>query len=239
MDELEFRRRMYVDPNDPEVIEYALNRPELQAQLQEQQQFNDMLAESINVVVPDGLAEKIIAKQQRLERQHTNAIKQYWFQRFTKPLAIAASILVAVTVVYLNQPLSEFDIGEHALAHVYHEQSSLERQQAIPLQTVNEKLALYGGKLETLPGKLVYATYCNFKGQKSLHLVLQSAAGPVTVFIVPNDHSTPLNEKRLFRDERFDGLVAPGNKASTILVANKNTPIDKFRDDLNRAIHWL
>lgn len=239
MDELEFRRRLVADPQDEEVAKYASQQPELQAQLEDMRDFDKFLSHSLDIDVPDGLAERIIAKQQLLEEEHDKVTHVSWFRRISAPLAVAASMLVAAVIFYYGGLAHPTDTAEHALAHVYYEQNALEKQESVPLQTVNEKLAMLGGKFDTLPGKIVYATFCNFKGQKSLHLVMQSEFGPLTVFVVPADQQSTQDQKDNFSDSRFEGLIAHHEKANTILVANRGAPLERFQTEVNNSLRWL
>ncbi|PCK29673.1 DUF3379 family protein [Pseudoalteromonas piscicida] len=239
MDELEFRRRLVADPHDEEVIKQAEQQPELQALVDEMQSFDDFLSKSLDIDVPEGLADKVIAKQQALEQAEQKVVKVSWFRRATAPFAIAASVFFAAVIFYFGGFGQPLDTGEHALAHVYYEQSALEKQEAVSLQTVNEKLAMFGGKFDNLPGKIVYATFCNFKGQKSLHLVMQSEFGPLTVFVVPTGQQSTIDNQDNFGDGRFSGLIAHNGKANTILVANRGAPLETFQSEVASSLRWL
>ncbi|QUI61267.1 DUF3379 family protein [Pseudoalteromonas sp. A22] len=239
MDELEFRRRLVADPHDEEVKKQAEQQPELQALVEEMQAFDDFLGKSLDIDVPEGLADKIIAKQKELETEEHKVVKMSWFRRATAPFAIAASVFFAAVVFYFGGFGHPVDTGEHALAHVYYEENALQKQESVSLQTVNEKLAMFGGKFDNLPGKVVYATFCNFKGQKSLHLVMQSEFGPLTVFVVPAGQQSTIDGKDSFGDNRFEGLIAHDGKANTILVANRGTPIETFQSEVTSSLRWL
>jgi hypothetical protein len=237
MDELEFRRRLFADPNDQEVIDHAIEHPEKKSVVNELQDFDAQLKRALHVEVPSGLVDRIFEKQQLDEINNT--VKISWYRRHSKPFATAASIMLAVGVYFMSATKSPLHAGEHALEHVYYEASALERRQEVALQVVNEKLAMFGAQFESLPGKVTYATFCNFKGQKSLHLIVQSAHGPMTVFIVPVQKDKYKQENSHFSDERFTGVIANGEKADTILVANRGTPLDDYQTKIDSALRWL
>lgn len=239
MDELEFRRRLFADPHDEEVIAAAKAQPELQRIVTEMQQFDDFLNSSLEINVPDDLADKILAKQKAEVASNQERIQVSWFRRATMPFAIAASAIFAAVIFYFSGFGTPLDTGQHALAHVYHESSSLDREEAIPLQQVNEKLAMFGGKFDNLPGKVVFATFCNFKGQKSLHLVMQSEFGPLTVFVVPTGQKATIDGSDRFSDNRFSGLIAHNDRANTILVGDKNAPLQHFQSAVQTSLRWL
>ena len=239
MDELEFRRRLFADPHDEEVIAAAKAQPELQRIVTEMQQFDEFLNQSMAIEVPDDLADKIIAKQKAEVANNQEHGKVSWFRRATMPFAVAASTLFAALIFYFGGFGEPLNTGQHALAHVYHESSALEREDAISLQQVNEKLAMFGGKFDDLPGKVVFATFCNFKGQKSLHLVMQSEFGPLTVFVVPTGQQATLDGSDQFSDNRFSGLIAYNDRANTILVGDKSAPLQHFQSAVQTSLRWL
>ncbi|RJE76401.1 hypothetical protein BGP78_13420 [Pseudoalteromonas sp. MSK9-3] len=237
MDELEFRRRLFADPNDTEVIDHAIANPEQQSLVNELQDFDAQLKSALQVDVPVGLADRILEKQHNDEA--SNVVNIAWYRKYNKPFATAASMVLAVGIYFMSATNSPLQAGEHALEHVYYEVNALERRQEVALQVVNEKLAMFGAQFDRLPGKVTYATFCNFKGQKSLHLIFQSEHGPMTVFIVPAQSNDYKQENGHFSDERFAGVIANGQKADTILVANLGTPVEDYQTEINGALRWL
>ncbi|MCG7571018.1 DUF3379 domain-containing protein [Pseudoalteromonas sp. CNC9-20] len=242
MDELEFRRRLFAHPNtkDKDVLEFAEQSPERKQLVNELKQLDKELVEAMQVPVPDNLADKIIFNQtmgeQSDQRSGNNpAAKQ------TKPktpwyIAIAASVVIAFTGVLYQLMSPTLSIGEHALAHVYHEIDALSVNEEIALDEVNLRLSELGGHLDELPGAITYARYCNFKGQKGLHLVFQSDFGPMTVFIVPsaNDYLGDVH----FNDQRFAGRVSHFPQGDAILVAMAQAPVDEYQARINQSLRW-
>jgi len=241
MDDLEFRRRLFADPNDEKLALEAKNDPEKQRLVDEAQDFDAMLGDAFNVPVPGDLQAKLIAqvKEEPEAKSAANVVNIAWYRRFSVPMASAASVMLAVLVYFSSAVHAPLHAGEHALEHVYYEESALRLDKEVTLQVVNEKLAMLGGKLESMPGKVTYATFCNFKGQRSLHLIFQSDHGPMTVFIVPSDSNDYRDGKANFNDERFAGSIKKGKYADTILVAKVGSPIDKYQGEVNNSLRWL
>ncbi|MGO2011105.1 MAG: DUF3379 family protein [Pseudoalteromonas sp.] len=262
MDELEFRRRVIAQPNstEKELIAFAEQHPEQQKFVDDMQTFDEQLNAALDVDVPQGLAERVIANtannssEQQAEESKNNSnehIKQSTKdnvvnakKRFKKgriQLAMAASLIVTVGAFFLSsqQHNTSHTVSEHALAHVYHEIFSLEKKEPISLQSVNEKFALLGGHLDELPGKVTYLMFCDFKGERGLHLVFESEFGPMTVFIVPSEHQSFGIGNDDFSDERFAGNINRGTQADTILIASLGAPIDNYNNRITDAIRWL
>ena len=237
MDELAFRRRAFADPNDPEVIEFAKHNPEQQKLLDELKTLDDKINLALEVPTPPDLTARLLAQTQEVP---TLIRPSSWFSRIKVPMASAASVMLAVGLYFASVGgSSDLQAGEHALAHVYYEESALQRDRDIGLQAVNEKLAMLGAKLESLPGKVTYATFCRFKGQRSLHVIFKSEHGPVTLFVVP--HSGDIQDQQLgeFNDTRFAGVISDEDKANMILVADRNSPVNDYQQDVKQALRWL
>jgi hypothetical protein len=238
MNDLEFRRRLFADPHDTDVAKEAAKDPEQQALLEDLQAFDAQLNDALQVEVPEGLAERILAKQQQ-DNDHNVLQRKSWFRRNKTPLATAASATFAVGLYFMSATQSPLLAGDHALSHVRHEKSAFASDKEIAMQNVNEKLAKFGAKLRDLPGKVTYATFCHFQGQESLHLVFQSEFGPMTVFIVPIDKKNSLGGNGQFEDEQYSGIIDQDKHGATVLVANLGSPVKQYQKQVVNALKWL
>ncbi|KTF15512.1 DUF3379 family protein [Pseudoalteromonas sp. H105] len=258
MDDLEFRRRVIAQPHneDQDIVDFAKQDPEHQKFIEQMQELDDSLNQALDIPVPKGLADRILTNTPEYNDDHSapdnanleseavedNVINaQSRFKLGGAPLAMAASLFVAIGAFFFtsNEHNVAYGAGEHALTHVYHEINSLEKSTEISLQTVNEKFAELGGKLDELPGKVTYLMFCDFKGQRGLHLVFESDYGPMTVFIVPSKAQSFGIGDSDFSDQRFAGHIDRGPDADTILVASLGAPVDQYTNRINSAIRWL
>ena len=250
MDELEFRRRTIAQPNelDKELQEFANSSADRQQFLNESKAFDKQLDNALEIPVPDNLAERIILNTSLKEKARTDELEQKdnvisarsWFKFDRVHLALAASFVIAVSAFMFSEEQSiNQTAGEHALAHVYHEIYALNKTQPISIQTVNEKLALLGGQISDLPGKVTYVTFCDFQGERGLHLVFESDFGPMTVFIVPSDNQIFENGSDDFNDSRYAGHINRGKQADTVLIASLGSPVDMYNERISGAIRWL
>ncbi|MEL0632011.1 DUF3379 family protein [Pseudoalteromonas carrageenovora] len=250
MDELEFRRRTIAQPNDleKELLEFAKENSERQNFINDMKGFDKQIQDALDIPVPDNLAERILLNtslkekalhdEQASGKNVVDARSRFKFERVH--LALAASFFVAMGAFFFSSEQHiAHEAGEHALAHVYYEINALDKTDAISLQSVNDKLAVLGGHIEELPGKITYAMFCDFKGEKGLHLIFESDFGPMTVFIVPSENQSFGFGADDFHDERFEGFINRGSKADTILVANAGAPINVYNERVTDAIRWL
>jgi hypothetical protein len=250
MDELEFRRRIIAQPNEKhkDLCDFAKDNAERQNFIEEMKEFDKFLQSEVKLPVPENLAERIILNtsleekalkdEQSTGQNVVDARSRFKFDRIH--LALAASFIVAISAFFISSEQNTINpAGEHALAHVYYEINALDKKEPISLQSVNDKLALLGGKIDELPGAVTYAMFCDFEGEKGLHLIFESDFGPMTVFIVPSQNKMFEIGSDEFHDERFEGHINKGPQADTVLVASLGAPVNMYNDKVNNAIRWL
>lgn len=249
MDELEFRRRLYADPTDDAVLKAAEQSPQFKAELDDVLAFEKVMQHATHVPVPTGLAERLMLhanedavdetpKENGEDTVQDNVVQLSWYRRHLAPFAMAASIFIAMTLYLFSASPTGVHANEYAFEHINHELGAFKYTAEVSIDKVNDKLATFGAKLEDVPGKVTYATYCNYLGKKSLHLIYQSDSGPVTVFFVPRDNSFK-EKSRAFFNEQFSGLLSPLDKADVILVANLHSPVEQFAESFTRRLTWL
>ncbi|MFY8350026.1 DUF3379 domain-containing protein [Pseudoalteromonas sp. SSM20] len=233
MDELELRRRLYADPNtsDKDVLNALESDPDAHAFSKELKALDNDIEHALNVPVPENLAERLVLNQS-LHAFQTQRKKT----RIHLALAASVAFLFGVSFTYLNMG-APLNLEQHALAHVYHEPSSLTNvNHSFSLQEVNAKLASFGGNFSELPNQVSYLTFCDFKGQKSLHLVFQTEQGPMTLFIVPSKNQ--YRTESYFSDEAFDGATYQGHKANLILLGEKGQALSPYNEKLQNSLQW-
>ncbi|ATC95469.1 DUF3379 family protein [Pseudoalteromonas tunicata] len=233
MDELEFRRRLYADPNelDEQLSSYVAQDAQREKLVADLQSLDKRLEQALNIEVPDNLAERIILNQSFSEHRSQK-------RRARAHLAIAASVAFAFGIIFnLYNSAAPLNLEQHALDHLYHEIASIKMQdRRFDLNQVNAKLASFGGQLNELPGEISFLTICDFKGQKGLHLVFNSATGPVTLFIVPQDNTRESVSE--FSDQQFKGTILQTHFANVIMLAEKADNLPKYQQQVKENLMW-
>ena len=235
MDDLQFRRSIYADPNtDDEAILAAMELdPSRKKFAQELNQLDDKIAQALNVSVPDDLCSKLILRQ-------TLASHQQQKRKSRIQLALAASVAFAVGLTFNIMQVSNAysNMGDYALAHVYHEDKyfSNDSEAKVTLASLNNKMTAFNGSFVSSLGKLISAEYCRFDGMKSLHLTFQGQSSPVTVFIIP--HNEDLTFSDFFKDESLQGQSMKYTNANIIVVGDKNEPLQQWRENIEKNIRW-
>jgi len=235
MDDILFRHTAIAAPNDKS--EEFLSRVEssecAQKLVQESKEFDELLKSSLQVDVPNDLADKILLEQS-FAIEHDKTVNNRWH------IAIAASIAF---VIGLSVPmLNDFNhptptLGEVALNHVQQEYYMTAKvNEKASLKNVNVKLARYGGTVNKDLGNIFFVNYCSFEGTSALHMVLQGEKGRVTVFVVPeNSDLKPTTE---FSNQHFKGISEDMGKAKMVLVGEPDEPLEKMKEMLDKNIQW-
>ncbi|PAJ71774.1 hypothetical protein CJF42_24930 [Pseudoalteromonas sp. NBT06-2] len=233
MDELEFRRRLYAEPNenDPLIEAFAKKDADRHKFLNDIKQLDKDIVDALNIPVPENLADKLILNQ-AFESHRVAKQKRRVHLAIAASVAFCCSLLINFTIK--QAPLN---IGQHALAHVNHELKSLKAtNKTYQLAQINTQLASFGGSISNFPGEITYSRFCDFDGQRSLHLVFQTELGPVTLFIVPSNNRYDAQSQ--FNNERFNGEIYQTQKASLIMVGENGQNLKKYQKQVAENIIW-
>ena len=233
MDDLEFRRIIYADPNcnDEKVIQAANEDPAKMEFWNELKKLDSKMQRASQVKVPDDLAHKLILRQSMDTHRKSK-------QRNRIHLALAASIAFVFGISFtMWQQQSQISLNDHTLAHIYHEGAyALEAQEDISLQQINAKLARFGGELSENIGQIYYANFCDFENIKSLHLVMQGEHGRVSIFVVPN--SDKYRSDGSFNDGKLKGDSVDFRQASLMIVAEQSQDVAQLKGKFKQKLQF-
>lgn len=236
MDDLEFRRAILADPSckDDKVLQAAKSDDSKQQLLNELKRQDKQLQQLLNVPVPEDLASKLILKQTMAEHQKQTQKRQYW----TMGLAASVALAVGLTINIANfVPGNGPGVAEYALEHVYYEEDYANTtDEQMELVQVNAKLASYGAQFTQDLGRIYYANFCDIKGVKTLHMVLQGEQGRVTVFLIPK--RAELSGWEDFADDNYQGTFKRFESADLVVIGDKKEPIKQFKSKLVSSMQW-
>lgn len=233
MDELEFRRTLFADPNctDEKILQAISQDPKKRDFYNELKKLDKSMLQASQVKVPDDLVHKLIMRQTMQTYKESKV-------RNRIQLAMAASIAFVVGITFtMWQQQNLLNLADQAIAHVYHEGSyALDAQDNVSLQQVNAKLAQFGGEFTEELGRVYYANFCDFENVRSLHMVMQSEHGKVSVFIIPHDDTHNADGSAHARGYQSQAMDV--NRASIIVVGEEGTNIQEMKEQLKRKIHF-
>lgn len=176
----EFRKLLGADPRErePENRLAPPSGPEFDAARREAADFEDKLHAALEVPAPgDELLEQLLAVPKPSRRQG------HWF-------AIAASVVVAIGVAGLlwNDSRHAPSLDEHV---AWHYALDGERLMALAstefdISKAQEILAQFGFiAAAELEGRIQFMKICPGYEGESAHMIVQTEAGPISVFIMP------------------------------------------------------
>ena len=235
MDDLQFRRSILADPKyrDEAINASIKNDPAKHKFAQEIDSLDNKIAQAMNIPVPEDLVNKLILRQ-------TLASHQQQKRKTRVRLAMAASVtfVIGLTANFMMFSNTYKNLADYAIAHVNHEAPyfSNNDKATVTLASLNEKMTAFKGSFDSTFGTLIFADYCRFDGNKSLHLVFQGQSSPVNIFILPDDKDIEFVAD--FEDAKLQGSSTHFNHSNIVVVGDKNEPIKQWQERVNKNITW-
>ncbi|MEC6813980.1 DUF3379 family protein [Photobacterium toruni] len=242
MDDLEFRRRLLANPNDndPELVKTKNQSTTNRHFANELQQLDLKLKQTINVDIPENLADRILFHQSsQAQPKNHHPYKRYLSYGLAASVMFFVGVMVGQQQLSPQQPQSQVftptSMSAIALQHVNAEARFVEHtDEAVTLQQVNAKLKPFGTSMNQLPGHIYYLNYCGFDGNRALHMIVGTDKGKMTVFIVPQTSSQIATDS----DNINQSLLLPLQDASLIVVGDKDDKLMPIAEKLKSELYW-
>lgn len=223
----QFRTALLIDPRDSSA-ELAAHREACHdcAQFAEQlMRFEGRLERALRVDAPD------------VSIGHVRRVFEHrgW-------LAIAASVLVAIVVagsLWLAVPGPS--LAADVVTHMAGEPEAWQTTD-VPVPGSDLSAVLSDSHLRLKPdvGVVSYAQSCLFRGHHVPHLVVQTAAGPVTVMVLVHE---PVRATTQFDENGYRGVIVPvaGHGSLAVLARGESTDpktVEEVAARVENAIIW-
>lgn len=183
--------------------------------------FNTTLQQSMNVDVPEGLADRILLQQSfglaRSKRKQSRL----------RLMAVAASIVLGLILSLRLMLPGSAALEQAVLAHVHEEIDHLYENRQVSTERVSELLASLDTRAITAISNVRYAGTCPIGKTAGAHLVLEGQFGPVTVLYLPRES---VRQTRVFGDSRFQGVLTPGKRGSIAVIGGSHTSMEELQD---------
>lgn len=205
---IDLRRDALVQPLRlaPEAQAHVDACPACRAFIERQRELDAELFETLRVPVPDGLADRILVAHGIRRRRAPIA----W--------AIAATLMVAAGLAVLAPPtFSGRALAGEAIAHVNHEPQAFRIVHRHPAALLPSELATQGVHLARALGEVTYATLCPTSAGYAHHFVVATAAGPITLLLLPADATS--RRRTLVESDGMAAIVLPAARGSVAIVA--------------------
>jgi hypothetical protein len=156
---------------------------------------------------------------------------------FSGLMALAASLLLAVgmgIVFWTLRP--EPSLAAGVLDHVAHEAGSWSEVAPMTAAATTKVLAGAGVWLDPADTTVTCARSCLFNGHWVPHLVVRTAAGPITVMVLNREH---IAARQSFRQNGYSGILVPAPGGGTLAVIAQGDPdLDAVSRALGPHLHW-
>jgi len=205
---LDFRRLVLVDPRglSEDARAHALECVACRETLEKQREADDRLFDAMQVPVPDGLADRIL-----VGRDHRPARRRFAW-------AIAATLFLTAGVGLIGRRYFAPDpLGAEAIDHVAHEPQAFTIVHAVGNDYLPSILAESGLKAALALGQVTYTMMCPMDGRRARHLVIRTAEGPVTLFLMPDDPNT--RRRSVTEAHGMAAVTMAAGKGSVAIVA--------------------
>ena len=153
-----------------------------------------------------------------------------------RPLALAASVLLAVTVVgvWLLRPTDT--LARELVTHVQAEPGSWLSHQQINGAGITQALRGAGVGFDVTSDNITYAHSCWFRGHYVPHLVLQTDKGPVTVMLLRHEQ---VRAPQSFREDGMHGVIVPAEGGSIALLSQRDAGLEQLAQQMREDVRWL
>jgi hypothetical protein len=210
---LDFRRLVLVDPRTlgDEARAHAAECIACREVLERQRESDDRLFAAMQVPVPDGLADRILVGSVRpglVEGRRKN-----W------PWAIAATLVLAAGLGIVGRGYFEKDpLGVEAIGHVAGEPQSFTTVEPVDGSFLAAALADQGLKAVVALGQVTYSRICPMNGRTARHIVVKTAEGPVTLFLMADDPDK--RRRHMTQEGGMAAVTMPATRGSVAIVAS-------------------
>ena len=216
--------------NDSKVSEHLSHCSVCAAQKAELERLDARVLEALKVEVPDGLMDFDFPSE-IVNFPHKAPSRSLF------PLAMAATILVAVGVSFLAWRSASIDtLHQDVIAHVHHEPRALTATTTpVALNKITRVAQRNGVQIVGDLGTVTYVKSCPFRGKMVTHLVTQTDHGPVTVLLLPGEE---VNAVESIDEEGFKGTIVPVDGGSIIVVGEDMRGVKPVETQMMNAIQW-
>ena len=224
---LEFRRTIGAEPGleAPALVAHREVCPACARFQREMQDMDRLLGRAMRVPLDKGSDPSM---SPRRDKEGSDPRSRWW--------AMAASLVAGVIVaaaLWVSWP--EPSLASEVFDHAAHEPEAWIRTGQVAGPEVAKVLDASGARLRPEAGTVTYARRCFVDGHWVPHLVVQTEAGPVTVFLL--GHREVSGETRL-EGEGYEAIVLPAPRGSIAVVGREVPGLDAVARQVFASVEW-
>ena len=154
----------------------------------------------------------------------------------TRRFALAASVAgVAVLAGLLWAGFPRQSLASSVVAHMAEEPDAWGTTVALPEAEIASVISRSGVRLDGSLPEITYAHSCWFRGHFVPHLVVQTADGPVTILVLPEE---TVSSRVGFREGGYQGTLVPAGRGSIAVLARSAADVDAVASRALAAIAY-
>lgn len=224
MDCLEFRRRVGAEPSvsDEGIEAHRRQCPACARHQDELRAMDSVIARALKVDAARILRDAVARPAAVLSR------RPRW-------LAVAASIVIGLSVglaLWISSP--RISLAREVIGHVANEPSAVIGTSPVAPAALDGVLDPEGARLRPGLGDVTFAMRCLFEGHVVPHLVVRTAAGPVTVLLLRHRN---VSEPTRVEEQGYVGVVLPAPRGS-IAIVGQQEDLDGIAQKVFEAVDW-
>ncbi len=234
MDDLEFYRQAYIDPNsdNEDFLAYQVKNYETQKFIDDLKHFDSDLKQAFNVTASEELAARLKLNQTFEQHALQHKQKKQWL--WVASVMIFIGILFSYDYLFIQSPNK--NLSNRVLSHIYHELDHLQERKQRSLFQVNSVLSSFGVTMDKIFVPINYLGSCNIGNTKGVHMVLEGKIGPITVLMLPNDY---MKSEYTFHDDRFNGVILPSVHGSVAVIGEKGESLKTLKEKLSQHLNLI
>jgi hypothetical protein len=225
MDFSEFRRRLGAEPRsqDPEFLVARDSSPEHRTAAEEAGKFEEQLDRALGLPTPAGLVHELCAVARQKDTRRPR-----W------PLALAASLLVAVGAAGIGWKMNHsWDSVEDYVSDHYGKDGASLVAQSLENGFGDVHAVLAEFDLDAAPalaGAVRVVKFCPTPEGKGVHMVLETAGGPLTVIYMPG---TQVTDREMLTVDGMEVMLVELETGSAAIIG----PETRLLQDYYAVVH--
>ena len=220
----EFKKLIGADPwnRDPETLRARNSAPEFEAAAAEAEAFEEKLQSALHIQPPADLLESI--KGISRENESIQPAKQ----RSWMPLALAASLLIAIGAVGMVWKQSrQWDNVETYLAdHYSHDGDALVARATdiVSEQDIARIMAsLNASADQPLSGRIKFIKFCPTPDGRGAHMVVSTDQGPMTIIFMPK---TRVTDGEMIKFDQMHAFLVNLEHGSAAIIGKQSQAVE-------------
>ena len=230
----EFKKLIGADPwnRDPETLRARNSAPEFEAAAAEAEAFEEKLQSALHIQPPADLLEGIKSISREIESIQPAK------QRSWMPLALAASLLIAVGAVGMVWKQSrQWDNVEAYLADHYSHDGDALVEQAIDIvseqDVVKIMASLNASADQQLAGRIKFIKFCPTPEGRGAHMVVSTDQGPMTIIFMPK---TRVTDGELVSFDQMHAFLVNLEHGSAAIIGKQSQAVESMEAVIRESL---